>query len=267
MLNRLPGLISTGRENLKTQIALLLVTGTLAFADDFVQQFENASATRFSPGVEVDFSSLPVEETELGQRLNELVAAGFNSLLLQAIPANSNSWQQIAQVAAQCRLRALRFGCTFFATDGVEAEDKLLRQIGWIRREVDMREYTAATNSPSILHRMQTPSFARVLTPASQGNALNPPWSVVVGRHPLPQKGLWHEFQFFAVPVQPLTIDYLNPAVFSVSVNRFLLEAQRQLDRNYGTILNWVRFPALSTHALAWTDGHRAGSRQIPRWI
>ncbi|MDD2598060.1 MAG: hypothetical protein PHO37_02380 [Kiritimatiellae bacterium] len=38
-------------KNLKNQIALLLVTGTLALADDFTPQFENASAVRFSAGV------------------------------------------------------------------------------------------------------------------------------------------------------------------------------------------------------------------------
>ncbi|MDD2598057.1 MAG: hypothetical protein PHO37_02365 [Kiritimatiellae bacterium] len=245
---------------MKHQIALLLVTGTLALADDFARQFENASAVRFSPGVEVDFSSLPSEENQLGQRLNEFVAAGFNTLLLQAIPAHSNSWQQIAQIAAQCRLRTLRFGCTFFSPDVVKDQDKLLRQIGWSRQEIEMRDYTTNACAPTLLQRTQNPPFARVLTPAVPSDELNPAWSVVVGRHSLPQAGVWYEYQFFAVPVQPLTIDYLNPAVFSPSVNNFLLEAQRKLARNYGTVFNWVWFPALSNYELAWTD-------EAPRWF
>ena len=247
-------------KTLQNHIALLLMTVTLALADDFVKQFEDASAVRFSPGVEIDFSSLPVEKNQLGQRLNEFVAAGFNTLLLQAIPAHSNSWQHIAQIAEQCRLRSLRFGCTFFSPDVAEGGDKLLRQIGWYRREVDMRNYTSDVSVSGSLRCTRTPPFARVLTSAAQGDALNPSWSVVVGRHSLPQEGQWNEFQFFAVPVQPLTVDYLNPAVFSVYVNKFLLEAQRELERNYGTVFNWVWFPALSNHELAWTD-------EVPRWF
>lgn len=247
-------------KNLNNYIALLLMTGALASADDFIEQFENASAKRFSPGVEIDFSSLPVEKNQLEQCLNEFVAAGFNTLLLQAIPAHSNSWQQIAQIADLCRLRSLRFGCTFFSPEVEGGSDKLLRRIGWSRTEVDMRNYTPNASSPEILRSSQTPPFARVLTPVAQSNELNTSWSVVVGHHSLPQEGLWREFQFFAVPIQPLTIDYLNPAVFSVSVNRFLLEAQRELERNYGTILNWVWFPSLSNHELAWTE-------EAPRWF
>ncbi len=236
-------------------IIAALGIGAMAVADSFTEQFEQASARRFSPGIVLDFSALPTETYLLEQRVKQLAEEGFNSILLQSVPADSGSWLQITRLAAHCRTRSMQFGCAFFSPSAVEGSEHLLRRIGWSRIEVDMQDYTAERRSLHLARRGDIAPFANVLTPAAPISESPLAGNVIAGRDPLPAQGAWYDFSFSAMPVRPLTVDYLNQKVFPDAVNGFLLQAQQQLDRNYGTVLDWVWLRSIPSSELVWTEG------------
>jgi len=236
-------------------IAAALLTAAVAVADNLPEQFANASAKRSSPGAERIFASLPAETLRLEQELTQLADAGFNTLLLKEVPAGSNPWPQIARIAAVCRSRSIQLGCAFFSDGAVEGGDRLLRQIAWSRIEVDMQDYRANRSSLYLARSAEAAPIANVLSPAVQSSDSSVAGNVVAGRDTLPTQGVWYDFAFSAVPVRPLAVDYLDQEVFCDSVNAFLLQAQQQLDRNYGTVLNWVWLRSLANSELIWTEG------------
>ncbi|MDA3925632.1 MAG: hypothetical protein PF904_13115 [Kiritimatiellae bacterium] len=235
--------------------AIILLTAYPVFAADFVEQFESASAKRCSPGVEVDFSAFSFGKTIIDQKLAHISEAGFNSVLLKSVPSTSNSWQTITAVAGQCRRHSMKLGCSFFSGQSLEdGSCRQLRKLGWSRRTVDIHDLIENRSPVYMSDRIEVSSVAGVLVPASSNAEYSAVGNVVLGRDSLPEQGIWHVFEFFADPVQPLVVDYLYQNTFTSSANEFLLAAQQQLDRNYGVVFNWVRFSSLSNSELVWTD-------------
>ena len=235
---------------------VIILTCSLAFAGDFVTQFERASAKRFSPGVELNFSALRVDSVPLDQRVADLSEAGFNSIVLKSIPAESSSWTLVTLIAELCRNHSMKLGCVFFLEESLQGGNtQRLQKLGWNKCVVDMHEYVTNRSSVCVSDRFDRSLVAHVFTPVANSNEYSTLKNIVVSHDSLPELGIWYDIQFFSSPVQPATVDYLNQELFTDSVNGFLLEAQQQLNRNYGSVLSWLWFPSISNSELVWSDG------------
>ena len=253
--------VDVGFMQLYIYTAIILLTAYPIFAADFVEQFESAAAKQCSPGIEVNFSVFSSGKIITDQKLAHISEAGFNSVFLKSVPPTSNSWQTITAVAGQCRRHSMKLGCSFFSGQSLEdGSFRQLRKLGWSRRTVDIHDFIENRSPVHMSDRIEVSSVARVLVPVSSNIEYSAVGNVVLGRDPLPEQGIWHSFEFFSDPVQPLVVDYLAPDTFTSSANEFLLAAQQQLDRNYGVVFNWVRFSSLSNSELVWTD-------DIDRWF
>jgi len=241
--------------------AIILSTALNVAADDFAEKFAAASAKMCSPGVEQDFDSLSSEISQLDEKLTHLSESGFSSILLKSIPAQTNAWQKIARIAGQCHRVSLKLGCSFFTPGGAEERSNaFLSRLGWSACVVDIRDYAVNKNLVDTPRRLDLNMLADVLTPVLTNAEYSAVNNVVLGRDTLPQQGQWHLSRFFTEPVQPQVVNYLNTDLFTDSANQFLLAAQKQLDLNYGTVLNWIWFPSLSGSELVWSDG-------LDRWF
>lgn len=219
------------------------------FAALSIEEFSGTPIDRYSPAIEVSFSSLSGSGELLASKVKSLRDEGFGTLVLTSIPPGSNSWKLVSEVAGYCNKNSMKMGCEFFPQNKQTA---LLLRLYSTNRFINASEYTLEKKRSDPASSNSFP-VARILLPLDQNNKGVIQHCVIVGYEPLPREGRWRELVFYAQPVQPLTVDYLDRAVFESSVNKFLLNGQLHLKNNYGTVLDWVEFPSLENRELVWS--------------
>jgi hypothetical protein len=239
-------------------ILLLLICRSVAFSSAAKQPAElfiSARAGTHSPALQLDFARFAAADT--ASKFNTIIAeirnAGFGSLMLTGISPGSNSWNTVFQVAEHCRDNDMRLECRFFPqTPSTPA----LREI-----RCDVREVGFNSGDREMVYTGRTERIAGIYRPLPSANndVMSTRTMVVAGKESLPRSGRWREYQFYEVPVDPLTVDYLDTAVLVPAINTFLLNAQRSMHGCYGRVFQCINFPLAKDFRLVWSDG-------LPRW-
>jgi len=224
------------------------------------QQFAVSASKRVGPAVEMQFKTLPPEEDALKQSIHQLAMNGVSTLFVSAIPYESNVWHRIVLTAELCRKESLKLSLTFFLQEGTTAQSRL-HKLGWNHHVADARDLKPELNlEKSAFSKETSEPVARVLAPVTTNLNSLTGGCLDLKRDVTPLSGAWHDFHFNSIPVCPESVNYLDSAIFTDSINTFLLTAQKNLRNNYGTVLEWVCFPIAADGDLLWTD-------ELPRWF
>ncbi len=214
--------------------------------------FVAAGRGRHSPAIEVDFADIPSENAHLDQKMAALKSAGFGTLVLVSVTGGSNAWERLVPVAESCRRHHLRLDCDFFP------QDPQTPQLGLLQYSVRTLDFdhplpADCTNAPAM-------PVARIFKPLAVSNRVAVTRAIVEGQQPLPQTGRWTEYSFSVLPLTPAAVNYLDPSVFVPSINQFLINAQRRLGNNYGTVFNSLNLPSADRPERVW-------SANLPLWF
>ncbi len=224
-------------------------------AEQPVELFTSARAGPHSPALQLDFARLAAADTDsnISTIIAEIRNAGFRSVMLTGISPGSNSWNSVFQVAEHCRDNDMRLDCRFFPQT---ASTPALREI---KCDVSEVGFDGGTRKMVYSGRAERIAGIYMPLPSESNTVMSTRAMVVAGKESLPQSGRWREYQFYEVPVDPLTVDYLDTAALVPAINTFLLNAQRSMHGCYGRVFQCVNFPLAKDIRLVWSD-------DLPRW-
>ena len=217
--------------------------------DDFIA----ARPGRHSPSAAVSFAMLAADAPAMEQAVVALKESGFSALVLHEVFPGEESWGKLSALAEVCRKHSFKLECDFFPPT---ADTPLLHEI-----KCSFRVVNAAEAKPEVDFAPTGKALiARIWKPVSGSNTVAAARSLIAGRNPLPKEGVWNEYTFTAVPLQPPVVNGLDPSVFVPSVNAYLLRAQQSLGNNYGTVFSRLHFSGMTNPESAW-------SGNLPRWF